>query len=228
MITAMLDLRNALASGYKARLIKLRNEDCNYSIKKHLDRDIKNPDNWATSHATLKSKNSIETGDYSEGQKHMMLTYTQLFGSPEAIEEYNKTGIVTKDNDFGVGTAHLVKRDAMIKYLIAKGDYERAACFELNGDKTHFVQDYHLKSEYAREPKKFKRKLWVVELLDSDKKIKVPFMVHVLNIILYPIKFIPTRSVLKMNEYKNVTFRLGGVTNGYVIQFHIPKKFSFK
>lgn len=230
LLAAMNSLRDALAAGHKARLIKLRNEDCAYPIRKALDRDITNPENWKTNGATMKSKNSIESGDYSEGEKYMMTTYTQLFGSPEAILEYSRTGIVTGQNDFGVGTAHLVKREAMIKYLIAKGDNERAKCFELNGDNTHFVEDYHLKPEYSRKAKQFKHKLWVVELLDNDtkEKINVPIMVHLLNIVLYPIKFIPERNVLRMEEYKCVTYRIGGVTNGFAIEFHVPKKFSFK
>ncbi len=53
-------------------------------------------------------------------------------------------------------------------------------------------------------------------------------MVHILNVLAYPLKFIPEMSVLKMDDYKNITFRLGGITNGFAVEFQIPKKFSFK
>jgi hypothetical protein len=68
----------------------------------------------------------------------------------------------------------------------------------------------------------------VIELLGKDKpKAKIPFMVKVLNVVLHPLKYLPRRSVLKMDKYKVVTFRVGNVTNGFAIEFHIPKKFSF-
>jgi len=76
--------------------------------------------------------------------------------------------------------------------------------------------------------KEFKHKVWVVVLYYNHKKYKAPLMVHLLNILAYPLKFVPQKSVLRMNEYTQYTFRVGAVTNGFNVQFHIPKKFSFK
>jgi len=76
--------------------------------------------------------------------------------------------------------------------------------------------------------KKFKHKVWVVVLYYNYPKVKIPFLVHVLNVLAYPLKFVPKRSVLQMDEYRLVSYRVGGVVNGFTVEFHIPKKFSFK
>lgn len=76
--------------------------------------------------------------------------------------------------------------------------------------------------------KKFKHKVWVVVLYYNHKKFKAPILVHVLNFLAYPLKFIPKKSVMVMKEYKLIWYRIGSVTNGYTVEFHIPNKFSFK
>jgi hypothetical protein len=76
--------------------------------------------------------------------------------------------------------------------------------------------------------KVFKHKVWVVVLYYNYKKFRAPIAVHVLNVLAYPLKFVPERSVLRMPEYTLYTFRIGAVTHGFNVQFHIPKKFSFK
>jgi len=76
---------------------------------------------------------------------------------------------------------------------------------------------------------RFKRKVWAVQLLKADdKQPRIPVLVHVLNALAYPLKFVATKSVLRMEEYKCVTFRIGAVTNGYELSIQIPKKFGFK
>jgi hypothetical protein len=76
--------------------------------------------------------------------------------------------------------------------------------------------------------KVFKNKVWVVVLYYNHPKYKAPFLVHVLNVLAYPLKYIPRKSVLQMNEYRLVSYRVGSVVNGFTVEFHIPKKFSFK
>jgi hypothetical protein len=76
--------------------------------------------------------------------------------------------------------------------------------------------------------KKFKHKVWVVVLYYNHPKYKAPIAVHVLNFLAYPLKFIPQRSVLRMPECTLYGFRVGAVTHGFSVEFHIPKKFSFK
>jgi hypothetical protein len=75
--------------------------------------------------------------------------------------------------------------------------------------------------------KKFNHKLWVVVLYYNHKKFKAPLLVHILNVLANPLKFIPKKSVLQMDEYKCVSFRVGSVVHGYTIEFQIPKKFNF-
>jgi len=132
-----------------------------------------------------------------------------------------------------VGRSHLVKVEDMVRFLLVTGDTERADLFrnnyldETTGNDRHFFDNYRYKHGSMYAPKKFKKKLWVVELLKDDQNCKTPVAVYIMNAILYPLKYIPRRSVLKMDEYKNVTFRIGDVTNGIAVEFHIPKRFSF-
>jgi hypothetical protein len=75
--------------------------------------------------------------------------------------------------------------------------------------------------------KKFKHKVWVVVLYYNYPKVKIPFMIHVLNVLAYPLKFIPQKSVLQMQEYTLYSYRIGSVVHGYKVEFQIPKKFKF-
>jgi len=51
-------------------------------------------------------------------------------------------------------------------------------------------------------------------------------VLHVLNVLAYPLKFVPEKSVLRMPEYTNYTYRIADVINGLAIEL-VPKKFSF-
>ena len=75
--------------------------------------------------------------------------------------------------------------------------------------------------------KKFKHKVWVVVRYHNYKKFRAPLLIHVINFLAYPLKFIPERSVLRMPEYRIVSYRIGDVTHGFTVEFHIPKKFAF-
>ena len=70
-------------------------------------------------------------------------------------------------------------------------------------------------------------KVYVVAFNSQPMK-KLPLWVLLLNIITYPVRFVPKRSVLRMDKYTCYTYRVGGVINGFSIEFQIPKKFSFK
>jgi hypothetical protein len=76
--------------------------------------------------------------------------------------------------------------------------------------------------------KEFKHRVWVVVLYYNHKKYNTPILVNILNVLAYPLKYIPKRDVMCMSEYTLVTYKIGGVTNGYSVEFHIPRKFSFK
>jgi hypothetical protein len=176
----------------------------------------------------------------SEFMKQLSLNYVTIYGTEEAMKKYYETGVLSADNDKGYGRSHLVNVDDYIKWLEidnceSGGHVERAKMYRMQYRSPKHVHDnsnifnfyrYKHGSQYAT--KKFKRKLWVVATVDKKEKVKIPVMVHVLNVLLYPAKFIPRKSVLRMPEYTNYTFRVGGVTNGYSVEFQIPKKFSFK
>ena len=234
-------LRGALAAGMNARLIRLYNEQCSYPIQtKNNITDFRAYESYV---GLYKTRNEIEADDsMPEFEKHLTLNYKTCFGSARAAKRYYETGVLDRGNFKGVGRAHLVKVEDIIMFWAkqrTKADRERAQHFTNQyieggtGDTRHFFDHYRLTREHSRwVTTKFKRKLWVVETLKEDERIKLGWLmltsIGLLNAFTYPLKFIPKKSVLQMDKYKCVTYRIGDVINGVSIDFHIPKKFSFK
>ena len=235
LIAGINELRKALASGSNARLIKMRNEDCNYPIK------IKNSnENFRAYEFTTgfqRSKNEILADkSMSEFQKYLSLNYKTCYGTQEAVNKYYDTGFLSLDNFKGIGVSHLVAVKDLIFFHQLKDNKQFVNSYQhfINGDadEKQFFDNFRLKQEHSRFTiKSFKRKLWVIELLD-DNISKLPWthlvMVNILRALVYPFKFIPRRSVLRMDKYKVITYRIGDVVNGLSIEIHVPKKFSFK
>jgi hypothetical protein len=69
-------------------------------------------------------------------------------------------------------------------------------------------------------------------MLDKDQPRVTPLALRILNVLIEPLMFLmkytPRKDVLRMKEYTNITYRVGGITNGFSVQFQIPKAFSFK
>lgn len=239
---AIEDLHAALSSGHNARLIRMRNEDCNYPIKKSDDPKKFDFRNYSFSMGYPATYNKV----LNTGKENVELTlnYVSCYGTPEAIEKYYKTGVVTSGNIQGMGTNHLVKVDDMIKYLQqqpAKDIWAHGRATSLYAQyRDPDTRDESFMFDFFTPAKKstwnivkFKNELWVVELLDGiEDEIVQPIGIRIslaiMNYLLFPTKFIPKKDVLKMKDYKVITFRVGSVTNGWSIQFHVPKKFSFK
>lgn len=239
IIAAANDLRKCLASGYKARLIRILNEDCQYPIlldKNELSKDFRE---YEFAIGTLRTKAEIkEDSSMSEFEKYLSLNYKACFGDADAAERYYKTGVLSSENFRGMGKSHLVKVSDMIEFLQRSNkakDKEYARNWYHYTDQTderHFYDTFHLKNCQQRTPKVFKHKLWAVELLDKDAPaVKQPAIISTLMLLIkiavYPLKYVPRKSVLNMDTYKVVTYRVGGVTTGYSVDIHIPKKFSF-
>lgn len=231
------DLRNALASGMNARLVRVRNEDCTYPIKvRNHDLDFKCYE-FSVGYASTRQKIEADP-NMSDMEKQLSLNYIKAFGTPEAMDTYYKTGVVSADNFNGIGTCHLVKASDYINYL-KQTNYKPNANNELihmyehqymdeQYTGSHFFDFFRLKKEHGYwNVKTFKRKVWVVELLTRYEPKRVPFLVKLMNVVVYPFKYVPRKSVLRMDNYKCVTFRIGAVINGLSVEFHIPKKFSF-
>lgn len=235
MLAGINDLRKALASGYKAKLIRARNEDCEYPIKeKNEDSDFRN---YEFSVGYPSSINKIKEDQcWGEFDKHLTLNYVNVYGSQEAMERYYETGVLCADNLKNMGRSHLVQVDDLIKFLRDNREYDRANMYERQyrspehvNDTSHFFDFYRYKHGSPYAVKQFKRKLWVVQLLkDDEKQPRIPILVHVLNAVMYPLKYIPRKSVLRMPQYTNYKFRIGDVIHGFSVEFQIPKKFSFK
>jgi hypothetical protein len=199
--------------------------------------------NYEFSYGTASSVNKIKADtNLSEFQQYLSLNYVSVFGSSEARDRYYETGKLSADNFQNQGCSHLVHVDDYIKWLEVDnsesgGHVDRANMYKRQyrspehvDDVCHFFDFYRLKQSIPRWTNVvFKRKLWVVEMLGKDEpRVKVPVLVHVLNFVLYPLKYIPRKSVLQMPEYRVVTYRVGGVIDGLSIDIHIPKKFGFK
>jgi hypothetical protein len=240
IIAAANDLRKCLASGYKARLIRILNEDCEYPIlldKNELSKDFRE---YEFSYGTLRTKAEINADtSMSEFEKTLSLEYHACFGEQEAIDKYYTTGILSAGNFKGMGRSHLVKVSDMVAYLKNSDDpknHEWAKSWEHYSDEEdarHFYDSFRLKCAQYRTPKVFKHKLWAVEMLGKDSPAPsqpraISILMTLIKIVVTPLKFIPERRVMIMDNYKWITYRIGAVTNGYSIDIHIPKKFSFK
>ena len=225
-LAGMNDLRLCLASGHNAKLVRELNENCAYPIKvRNHDLNFRNYTHRIGYHSSVAE--IMAMSNLTDFEKDLSINYSSVFGTPEAISTYYETGKLSEDNFKGYGTSHIVKNSDAVKYFTETNQLDRVDHFT---HKRFFFDFFKLKQGFnAWNTKKFRSKLWVVVLLDKSKrKVSVPFLIKIMNVVLYPLKFIPTRSVLRMPEYRCVTYRIGGVMNGFSIEFQIPKKFSFK
>jgi len=231
------DLRKALASGMNARLVRAWNQDCAYPIKvKNHDLDFRCYE-FSVGYASTRQKIEADP-NLSDMEKELSLNYIKAFGTPEAADIYYKTGVLSADNFKGIGYCHLVKASDYIKYLKEtnykpNGNnelihlYERQYMTEQYTG-SHFFDFFRLKKGHDNwTVKTFKRKVWVVELFTRYEPKRVPVLVKLMNAVVYPFKYVPKKQVLVMREYKLVSYRVGSVMNGFNVEFHIPKKFSF-
>lgn len=233
IFSALWSLRSALASGNNARLIRMKNEDCEHPIKvRHEDNDFRNYEFQIGLIRTMQEV--LDDQNESEFSKHLTLNYSACYGTKEAVERYYKTGQLSMDNFKGIGVSHLVKVDDIIRFWKTHPDvkmHERAESYiyQYKDPKSNYRGFYDMYKYKHGSPwavKQFKRKLWVVELLDG-KPAKVPVAIRILNVLAYPLKFIPKKSVLRTNNNTKYTFRIGDLIHGFQIEFQIPKKFSF-
>ena len=240
IIIAVNQLRKYLASGYKARLIRIFNEDCEHPIllnKNELSTDFRE---YEFGYATLRTKAEILADtSMSNFEKKLSLEFHNCYGDEESMKQYYETGILTEGNFRGMGRSHLVRVSDMVDYLLKsddKKDIEYAKVWEhysSEEDKRHFYDDFHLKSAQYRTPKHFNHKLYAIEMLDKDSpaivnKWFIRALIAIITIVTTPLKYIPQKSILRMPEYTNYSFRVGSVVHGYRIEFQIPKKFNFK
>lgn len=235
----MLDLQKCLASGSKGILVRMRNEDCEHPIRvKDPDKDFRH---YKHSIGYASSVNQIKNNtNLNEFEKYLSLNYVSVFGSKEAADRYYETGVYGADNFKNQGFNHLVRVDDYIKFLEDQGDYQRASMYKRQyrapehvDDVSHFFDFFRYNAGCPYSIKKFRRKLWVVNMTRNDKvQPRLPLMTRILigliSALVYPLKYVPRKSVLQMKMYKIVTYRVGDVTNGFSVAFHVPKKFGFK
>lgn len=70
-------------------------------------------------------------------------------------------------------------------------------------------------------------KVFIVCFNEKKSEVHTPTWLKIVNALISPLRFIPQYSNLDMGTYKCHTFRIGDVTNGFTIEFQMPKKFSF-
>lgn len=233
IIAGMNDLRKALASGYKSRLVREYNENCQHPIReKHADSDFRN---YKHMYGTPTSVNKImQDTSMTEVQKHLTLNYVSVFGDHEAADHYYQTGELKKKSLHTPGFNFLVHVDDLIQYYRDEKNFEAAGRLvkqyrapEHVHDVSHWFDFYSYQHGCPYAIKKFKRRLWVVESVPEDVKVKTPFLVRLISLLVAPLKWIPTKSVLRMEHYRVVTLRIGDVIHGLSVDIHLPKKFSF-
>lgn len=233
VFAGIMSLRSALAAGQNAKLIRARNEDCAFPIKeKKHDRDFRN---YEFQSGYLSTRNQIKRDNNTDDfHKYLTLNYKTCYGSREAVQKYYETGCLSADNFKGMGTSHLVSVKDLITYYKVIGNQELAELYRSQYYDDGTAHEKHLYDFYTYKhgnqfvAKHFKRKLWVVVLLgDNRPKVGIPWYIKALNTLVYPLKYIPKRTVLHMDDYKVITYRVGAVTNGFSVDIHIPKKFGF-
>lgn len=244
LFSAMLCLRSALAAGENAELIRMHNEDCAFPIKYKEDPKKVDFRGYKFQIGYQSTYNEILEGKESPWNQELTLNYTSVYGTEEAMNHYYKTGELSDDNSKGMGRNHLVKVDDLIAFYKNKPaqctwEHQRAASLyaqyrdPATRDQRFFYDFFTKEHGNQFDIKKFKHKLWVVAILDKkEPQAKLSALIKTFNVACSPIffimKWIPKKDVLDMKEYKNVTYRIGGITNGWSVQIQIPKKFSFK
>ena len=166
LLAGLNSLRQALATGERAKLVRLANEDCSYPIK--VKDSITDFRCYEFSVGLLRTRQSIEQDDnMPEFEKQLTLNYKTCYGSREAMDAYYETGVLCSDNFRGVGRSHQVAVKDMVAFF-QDTDKPRAKMFKdqyfgaKTGEETHFFDHYRLKREHdVYTIKRFKRKLWV-------------------------------------------------------------------
>ena len=224
-------LRHALAYGMRVKLIRIDNADCTHPIlNKQQDQDFRNYE-FSSGHAAARTTINADKG-MSDFQKHLSLNYVNCYGTQEAVDNYYKTGVVVPDNHLGIGVSHLVLATDLITMMLENQDKQRADRYQRQytsigfDDFLYFYDFYRYKHDSPYAIRKFKRKVWAVAELETGDKVSRA--VKVFNFIIKPLQLIPSRDVLKMGDYKVITYRVGSIKHGYSMELTIPKKFSFK
>ena len=170
IVAALRSLRKALKAGFRARLRRLRNEDCDFPLlQSKADKDFRNYE-FAIGHAAS-ILTIMSDPNMSCFEKELSTNYVTRYGTPEAVEHYYLTRELSKDNDLGIGTSHLVHIEDYLEFLLETNQYDRERLYRRQyypayGNETcHFFDFYRYKHGSPYAPKKFLRKLWVVELL---------------------------------------------------------------
>jgi hypothetical protein len=202
IFAALWCLKAALSSGCNARLIKMRNEDCRYPIRiKKNDTDFRNYE-FSIGHLRTR-QDIIDDQSMSDFEKYLTLNYKTCYGSEEAMNAYYETSQLSMDNFKGMGRSHLVNVDDIIRFYRthpdkniqkrADGFYHQYRDKSPSGlNNSGFYDMYRYKHGSPWAVKEFKHKLWVVELLDG-KPAKIPAVIKILNVLVYPLKFIPKK-----------------------------------
>lgn len=241
IFAGLMSLRQALASGQNAELIRLNNEDCQHPILYKEDPKAVDFRAYKFNIGFPSTYNKILADTSTPWNQELTLNYTSVYGTQEAMDTYYKTGVLSSDNSKGMGRNHLVKVDDLIEFYSKQPDaWSKGRATQLYSqyrdpatrDKQFFYDFFSKEHGNEWQVRKFKHKLWVVNMLDDKQPRVTPLALRILNILIEPLMFImkytPRKDVLNMKEYKLTTYRVGGITNGFSIQFHTPKKFSFK
>lgn len=237
ILAGIVELSNALSHGLNAVLVKEWNENCEFPIMKKNYHDDFRCYEFQNGHIS----NEIEILNHptmSNIEKYLSINYKTCYGTPDAVEQYYQTGKLTMDNVRGMGVSHLVRVTDLVRLLKQNNDDgyqdERIDLLEKQyitreiAKENHFYDFFKLSKGLSHySAKKFKKKVWVVQTLEDDEKVKTTFISKLALIFSNSFKYIPKKFVFKNENYTEYSFSIGSIENGLKIKIQIPKKFSF-
>jgi len=179
---------------------------------------LDDPFNWTMNYGVQNPPGEDEIY-INDTQKDLTLNWVASFGIKRSITRYRRYGILDKGLVKGMGTCFPLRKSDFLKL---RTDLEP----DFNLWTTHWKPLDGI--EYWVPNPKVKRVYVVTNPgeLDSCRQ-KPSWAAILLTLTLRWTKYLPVKSVLRMPEYRNITFRWGDVTHGRSIEFHIPKVFRW-
>lgn len=209
-------LISCLQAGNVAFIARINNKDAVYPIQ------IKNPalnyhKNWEMAYGVPFNRHDVDTKNYfNKTEEDLTRNYTYSF------DHYRcKNGhLFIKDK-----TKSLICPMCSAGY---KDCHQECRPVKLDdpGSRT-WVTVWRPKKEFPYWlPASIDGKVLTVAYYDDPKEAK--WFERLMYYLYSPLKFIPQKDYMNMGDYKTITYRIGGIINGFKISFQIPKKFGFR
>ena len=207
LFKALIDFINCVSFGYECSLIRIDNEKCNPFIKRK-NPILNNINNWSSSYGTPENRKELEEKKYfNKIERELTLNYYYNFNNYLCCNGHNFIFLPGKTRGCPKCGEVNYKQSCKIK----KRKKAESVFFYTHWKPKQGIP-YYIPDNIG--------KVWVIKM--ENKKV------NLITKILYLLKWIPRKSILNIGNCKNITFRIGSISNGYSVEIQIPKKFSFK